>query len=78
MHVTVNVADKIDSYGNVSSKHVVADSYTDKNGNYKISVGPGKYLVCIENTNCANNEAPITLTAGKFMKVNLTVEMPRP
>ncbi|GEM_PF-2430249 len=78
VNITVNVADKIDSYGNINSKHPVANVYTDKKGSYKVSVRPGNYMICVEDRDCGNNDNLITITAGKFTEVNLSIDMPRP
>ena len=73
--VTVNVADKIDSYGNVNSQHTIATYYTDQKGTYKAYLNPGKYIMCVRDRNCSNI---VTVESGKFTEVNLSIDMPRP
>ena len=73
--VTVNVADKIDSYGNVNSQHTIATYYTDQKGAYKAYLNTGKYIMCVRDRDCSNM---ITVESGKFTEVNLSIDMPRP
>jgi hypothetical protein len=72
--VIVNVADKIDSYGNVNSQHTIATYYTNQKGTYRAYLNPGEYIMCARNS-CSNM---ITVESGKFIEVNLSIDMRRP
>ena len=75
--VTVNVADKIDTYGNVTSQHTIETYYTDQKGTYRAYLNPGKYLICAKKWELQNCSNMITVELGKFVELNLSIDIPR-
>ncbi|MDP1695021.1 MAG: hypothetical protein Q8L34_05785 [Candidatus Woesearchaeota archaeon] len=73
--ITVDVADQIDSYGNVNSQHTIATYYTDKKGTYKADLKPGNYIICAWDRYCSSI---ITVETDKLTEVNLSIDLPRP